>query len=628
MAEPNWARHSVRVGVFEFRRSVRAIWADKARAVLLAGGLLFPSLMLAGFVYLFAEPIRNAGTITLPPVARGTVATLWLFGVFIATQRVVSARPRIDAEPLMLTTVSARTVVGGLLVAETLRVLAYLGLPTLVVTGGAVYLFGSPVSILLIPLTATLLALTAVLVGMAVGYAIVLLIATSPFVARHKTVLGGIVVLVAVGGYLLVTLPQFGGVDQTALAWLPVGWLVDLAVVGTPVRGSLVRAGVIVIGCLVIVVVGGLLVEREATRLWFIDPVSGEKDTGREAEPTTTRSGVGRTALADAISPLGFPRNVSQPTRRVAEWSVLRTRRDPRRLNFLLLPVVMVGSGLLSYGFQAASPWVVVAPAVAVIFPWMAGATFAKNPLGDEGVVLPITLISVSGTNYVRGLMIPGVFLGFPLVVLATASAALIGPFQLSTAAGLVGVSILATVVAVTTAPAVGIWFSRFSAISIGQSREVIPPRLLTTALHFPGVTAPATFLALLFLTPQVAQALVAGLTGFLPAALLQIAAGEGGGILSAAATWFHGIGTTVQSIGVESFQFTAAGLLVLGAVVVPVLSYRLAIRRFDRYVPPGSLYINLTHTRSTAKRGLLFKCIRQQAVSYPTTWLIITASR
>jgi hypothetical protein len=79
----------------------------------------------------------------------------------------------------------------------------------------------------LIQLAAVFLGLTAVLVGMVLGYAVALLIATSPFVARHKTVLGGVAVLVAMGGYLFVTLPQFGGVGQEALAVLPVGWLVD-----------------------------------------------------------------------------------------------------------------------------------------------------------------------------------------------------------------------------------------------------------------------------------------------------------------------------------------------------------------------------------------------------------------
>lgn len=587
MAETDWLRHTVRVGVFEFRRSVRAIWEDKARAFLMAAGLVFPSLILVGFIYLFSDAIRNAGVVSLPPIARGTVALFWLFGVFIATQRAVSARPRIDAEPLMLTTVSPRTVVGGLVLAETLRVLAYLALPVLVLTGGVVYLFGSVISVLLLPLAAVLLGLTAVLVGMVLGYAVALLIATSPFVARHKTILGGIAVLVAMGGYLLMTLPQFGGIGQESLAVLPVGWFIDLAVIGTPVQGSMVRAAAVVGGSLLVVVGGTTLIEYEATRFWFTDPVSGEEGDETESERIASEPDGTRTALADAIAPAGIPAGISQPTRRVAQWSFLRTRRDPRRLNFLLLPVVMVGSGLISSGMQATSPWTVFAPAAAVLLAWMTGATFAINPLGEEGAVLPVTLISVSGSNYVRGLMLPGLLYGLPLVALVTGGATIVGAFELPVALGLVGVGLLATIVAVTTAPAVGVRFPRFSAISIGQSREVIPPRLVTTALHFLGVTTPATLLAVLLLEPRLAQTLIAGLVGFLPAALLQLASGGESGILSDGGTWFHSLGTAIQSSGLESFRLTVAGLLILSAFVVAGISYRVAVRRFDNYTPP-----------------------------------------
>ncbi|SFG86678.1 hypothetical protein SAMN04488063_3151 [Halopelagius inordinatus] len=73
----------------------------------------------------------------------------------------------------------------------------------------------------------------------------------------------------------------------------------------------------------------------------------------------------------------------------------------------------------------------------------------------------------------------------------------------------------------------------------------------------------------------------------FLPAALLTLAAGRDGGVLADIGAWFQGVGTGVQSVGVEAFRLTASGLLVFGAVVVAALSYRLAVRRFDRYSPP-----------------------------------------
>ncbi|WP_255196443.1 hypothetical protein [Halorarius litoreus] len=585
MAEPNWPRHAVRIGVFEFRRSVRAIRRDRARAFLMALGLLFPSLFLVGLSYLLRDVLRSLDPVALPPVARGTVALFWLFGVFIATQRVVSARPRIDAEPLVLTTVSPRTTVGGLLVAETLRALAYLGLPVVVVTLIATYLFGTPVSLVAIPLAALLLGVTAVLVGMVLGYAIALLIATVPFVARHKTVLGGVAVLVAMGGYFLVSIPQFGGVDQAALAWFPMGWLADLAVVGTPVRGSVTRAGAVVMGSLLVVLVGGLLVEREATRLWFLDPVSGEPDgTDVAPEPATTDDG---TALATAIRPVAIPAVIPQPTRRVAQWSVLRTRRDPRRLNFLLLPVVMVASTVVSSGLQTASLWMVVAPVAAVLLPWMAGATFAMNPFGDEGAVLPVTLLSISGSAYVRGLMVPGVLFGLPLVVLLVAGTGVAAGLDPLVGLALLGVALVNAIVAIATTPAVGLWFPRFSAISIGQSREVIPPRLVTTVLHFLAITVPGALLVVLVLDPALARAIVAGVVGFLPAALLVLAARGNEGALTSAGEWFQRLGTGIQRVDAETVQLVGGAALVVTGFVVALVSYRLAVRRFDRFSPP-----------------------------------------
>jgi len=247
----------------------------------------------------------------------------------------------------------------------------------------------------------------------------------------------------------------------------------------------------------------------------------------------------------------------------------------------------MVGSGVINVGLQATSPWTIFAPVAAALLPWVAGATFAMNPFGDEGAVLPVTLLSISGAEYVRGLLLPGVLFGIPLVVLVTGGTALVGGFQLPVVLGLVGVGLLATAVAVTSAPAVGLWFPRFSAISIGQSRKVIPPRLVTTAVHFLSVTIPATFLALLILEPQLARTLVAGIVGYLPAALLQLIFGGDGGPVLAVSTWFQSFGTAIESVAVETFRFSASGVLVLAGVIVAVVSYQAAVRRFDSYSPP-----------------------------------------
>ncbi|MFC7251808.1 hypothetical protein ACFQJ5_18595 [Halomicroarcula sp. GCM10025324] len=99
-------------------------------------------------------------------------------------------------------------------------------------------------------------------------------------------------------------------------------------------------------------------------------------------------------------------------------------------------------------------------------------------------------------------------------------------------------------------------------------------------------MTIPATFLALLLLEPQLAQTLLAGIVGYLPAALLQLISGGDGGILSVTGMWFHSLGTAIESVTVEMFQISASSVLILGAVIVAVVSYRFAIRRFDTYSP------------------------------------------
>jgi hypothetical protein len=589
MAEPGWLRHAIQVGVFEFRRSVRAIWRDKARFGLMALGLVFPSVILVGFTVLFADAIRGAGTISLPEQVSGMVALFWLFGVFIIAQRVASARPRIDAEPLMLTTVSSRTAAGGLLVAETLRVLAYLGLPALTLTGVVLYLFGPSVSLVSLPLAAVLFAATAVVGGSVVGYAVAWLVATSRFVARHKTVLGSAVALLAMGGYALTLLPQTGFGGQAALAWLPVGWFADLAALGTPITGARSRVVGALLGSVVILVGGGIVVERVTAALWFTDPVSVDDDAVGEPEARSTDSdeqpSPRRDALAAAIRPLSVPGAVAAPTRHVAEWALLRTRRDPRRLMFLLMPVVLFGSSFISTGVQSGSLRTLAAPLCAVALPWMAGVLVAMNPFGDEGAVLPITLTTVSGTQYVRGLILPCLIFGLPVVVVVTAGAALFSPDGLVPSLVLVFLSVYLTVVAAAIAPAIGMRFPRFSAISIGQSRAVLPPRITAVVLHLGLTVLPGSILVLVVVAPELARALIAGLFGSLPATLLGLVGGSSGA-LSQAATWFNQLGQVIRATDVGQFRLVGGGILLIGGVVVAFGSYRYAIQRFKRFDP------------------------------------------
>jgi ABC-2 type transport system permease protein len=589
MAEQRWPRHALGIGVFEFRRSVRVLWQDKARLGLQLLGMVIPSLMVGVFVYVFADTIRGVDTLPVPAQMRGTVALFWLFATFLIGQRVVSARTRIEAEPLMLTTVSARTVAAGLIVAETLRILANLVVPVLIFTGVGVLLFGSPASLLLVPATAVLFALTAVVTGTVFGYAIALLVATSQFVARHKMVLGSIASLVGTGLFFLFFYPQLGGVSQASLAWLPVGWFVDLGVVGTGLADAPGRSVGAVLASLGILIVAGAIVDREVQLLWFIEPVS--VDTVAEDEThapgDAVSSSIRGDPLASAVRPLVVPRIVSTPVRRVAEWVLLRTRRDPNRLMFLLIPVFAIGSPLLSSGAQSGSIDALASPLAAVAIPWLAGSVVALNPLGDEGTVLPVTLTAISGKQYVRGLVVPGLVFGLPIALVVTALGGLISPYPLVERVGLIALSGFLTVVSVTITPAIGMALPRFSPIRVGQSRDVLPPRMSAVAVHAALVLVPGGFLVALLIAPVVARAILAGIVGYVPAILLNLLSGAQSGILASIAGMFARLGDGVLAIELGLLQIAGGGLLLLASSLLSVILYRNAVQRFDRYTPP-----------------------------------------
>ena len=590
MAESGWPRHALRIGVFEFRRTVSALWQDKARFALTVLGTVVPSLITLAVAFLFADAIREISEVAVPDMARGTIALSWLFGVYLIAQRVVSARPRIDSESLMLTTVSARTAAFGLLIAEMLRLLALATIPIVVLTGVGVVLLDSLVSLILLPVVAVLFASTVVVAGSLVGYAIALLVATSPFVARYKTILGTAATLLVMGGYFAFLYPQISGLSQATLAWFPLGWLADLAVVGTPFVGSTIRVVGVLAVSMVLLVSGGLLIERMTVAFWFIEPVAPQTAGNQSLPDQTTRSEPmqprTRDALAGAVAPLAGPQFVSTPVRRVAEWALMRTRRDPNRLMFLFIPVFAIGSPLVSTAVQSGSISAIAAPLSAVALPWIAGSLFAMNPLGDEGPVLPVTLTAVSGTQYVRGLIIPGLVFGLPIILFVTGLAGLVSPYTAGEQLGLVVLSAYLTCIATTIAPAIGMVFPRFSAIRVGQSQDVLPPRMTAVAVHALFVALPGALLAVLLVAPRTARTVLAGVFGFVPTVLFELLSRSADGPLTVATEAFRTIGESIQAVAPGQLQFVGGGTLLLGGMLCSHLLYQSAVRRFDQYVP------------------------------------------
>jgi len=592
MAEAGWLGHGVRIGWFEFRRTIRALRADSARLALIALGVVVPGVLFTGGVVLFADVLRSvSGPIALPAFARGMIAVLWLFGVYLIAQRTLTQRTRIEAEELVLTTVSARTVATGLVVAEICRAIAYLALPVVVLTGVFVVLFGSVTSLVFVPLAVSLFAGTAVLAGATVGFAGALLVARSPFVARHTTVLGTAAVLVVFGAYFLF-IGSVGGVSPALLAWLPVGWYADLATLRSPIAASPARA----LGSLgtTALVVGafGVGTERLTTELWFDEPVSGDEGSGGDEAGERAHASIDASndenGLAAAIGLVDRPLSVaSRPTRQVARMALLRTRREPRRLSFLVTPLAIVGVSIGNVAVQSGGVAAMVPIACALFGPWLAGAVFALNPLGEEGAVLPATLLSIGPRAYVRGVMLPGAVFGLPLVCLSAiaggAVAVAASAYTPVEAAGMVGIGLVLTAVSVPLAPAIGTRLPRFSAISVGQSRDVLPPSLLAVVWYSVVVFGLGALAALAWLVPTGLRLVFVLLFSALPAVAFGWLADEGlavGGL----SNWFGGVGDSIGALSPIVIRFGVPALVVCAGLAIAAWSYRSAVGRFETY--------------------------------------------
>jgi hypothetical protein len=249
-------------------------------------------------------------------------------------------------------------------------------------------------------------------------------------------------------------------------------------------------------------------------------------------------------------------------------------------LNFLLVPLFGFGSAIVTTTFQSDGTLLVIGPTVAVLLGWTASAAFGLNPLGDEGSVLPSTLTAVPGRAFVRGLVAPSL-LFVPLVAVVTLVTAVGSGYGLVVAGGLTLAGCLVTVVGAILAPLIGMRLPRYSAIRIGNSDEVRPPRMLAGVLHLASVCVPGAALVGLVVAPSFVQSAVAGL-GYVPGFVLGLVSDDG--VLEEVAGSLMSVGDAIRGIEVLPFRVGFTVVLLLGGLIVARSAYRRAIRRFNTH--------------------------------------------
>jgi hypothetical protein len=496
--------------------------------------------------------------------ARGLIGVFWVIGVAIFALRSVGQRGTLTNAEGILTVVPTREAYVGIVLAE----YAYLLLWTLVpATGVGVGLalgsetlwpaLGLPLLVLCGGLT---LSATGYLVGLGVRH----VITRFPFVARHKS---GLVVLAFVVYFVAIFT---GGLNQVVVnlfdpvAASPLGWYGDLATLGLPGVGTTATYAVGAVGVTVVltsfVTLAGI---RVAEQHWFADPaLAGEDDA--DSDPTSaegTVAGEVDSHARETPDRLGVALEgvLSRPTAALVTLAWRRAIRAPLKLLYAAYPLLFL-VGVVADIFQTGQVPAYLPYGLVVFVAWAAGVVFTLNPLGDQGSVLPATVLSaVTGRRFVAAHVLAGLVVAVPVGTALVAATGFLSPLAPERVALLVAAAPVAMVVASALSVGIGTAFPRFEATNVTRSMEAVVPSpwaFVLFSLHL-VLTAAAVGI--------VAESAVRSLA----ASLLSL-------LLSTVLSGF--------TLSPDRLYVVCVGLLVV-LLVLPPLSYRYAVRTFDEYV-------------------------------------------
>jgi ABC-2 type transport system permease protein len=473
------AKNEARIGWRKFRgkSTIQAL----AAGVAVLFGLVFTAG--AGFLgYIVGQDVVDDPSSVLE-VASVAPASIAVFTLFLTAYLTVIQFGDIDARDGYLTTLPARDVVGGLLVAGYLRIGGMFSAPLLVACAGFAAGAGEP---LVFPLAAVglfVLTLVSYLVGFPLGAGVAYLLGQSTTVERFKPLLG-LAAFVAYFGLILTnTLDEAVEPLVSVFQLSPVAWFADLALLPAIPEASALQAVAVLAGSPVVGVLGVLASVRISERRWYDDGVDAE---AKEAE---SASG-GR---LDAV--------LGRRTAWVARKSWLRARRAPIKLLFVAYPLFVLVSPV-QRSVEAGYVTATLPATVALYGAWLTGALFTLNPLGDEGAVLPVTTITgVSGREFVGGLVAASSLVGLPLTLVVTTVLAVLSPLPpLAVVCTVVAAAVLPPLAA-TVAAGVGTEFPKYETTNVTRSREAVIPSMwafagytlvfLVTAGFATGVQAP-----------------------------------------------------------------------------------------------------------------------------------------
>ena len=399
-------QHGVQIARIEWTRSRRQFDRSATLRAILTLGIAGLAVVGGLRAYHVGTAVRQGNTL-LPvetlrvAVTAGGVAVLVTF-----TQRAGRLVNRVDTDHL-LTTVTAREVVLGMVLTVSSRTGARLALPAASVAVGFAVGTQRPASALtILGAGAGLFALTATL-AVGLRFAIRLVATRSPRFRRYRSALLAVGFFCGLLGWMTLDGSLLGNASVSRwVGALPTAWFVDLGLVGTPWQAgwlySLSALVVVAVGVPVLLVVTSAL----ATRVWETEPVSAT---------VLHRS---KTLVGDGLAERLFAGHVPRPVLTVARKRWLQERRVPRALlmgGYVLLLAPLVGIALLAVGGVLLAPIL-----LAFILATGTGLAFGLNPVATEYQSLPMTLTTVTGEQFVRGSVLSGVAVGTPVTAILT----------------------------------------------------------------------------------------------------------------------------------------------------------------------------------------------------------------
>ncbi|ELZ42008.1 hypothetical protein C471_05164 [Halorubrum saccharovorum DSM 1137] len=457
----------------ELRRRWRTMKGNTMQllALAFAGVMLLPFSLGGVFgAYLAGGFIAGSETEPLIEWARMAFVYGWIFVVGFGGYRAYAVALRPDNLDGLLTTVSHRDVIGGLVLAELVLWSAFF----LTVGSAATVAFavgaGSLLTIPALLLTLCLLLATGIPAGFILALGVRNAGVRSRLLSRLRTLF---LFLLGIGYFALIFTNAFASVLEPiyrVLAPTPIDWFGDLAASGLGIGASPLRAigAVGFTGAFVVVAIASLY--RLAAWLWYADGVHITHEAERSDDGASRFQGLSKV--------------LSQPVFGVVAVDWKRARRSPISLSFALYPLIVlagpsvtaVQTGEIGTGLPL---WILLSGT------WVSGSLFALNVVGQEGAALPVTLLSEApDRSLVIGHVLSGALLIAPVTVAATVIAGILSPHSVPVAASLGVSALVLSAASGAIGTGIGVVFPRFEAVSVSRSTKAIVPSAFAFAVY------------------------------------------------------------------------------------------------------------------------------------------------